>query len=335
MATTANRVISKSSANIAVTDKVNVLIDSPSKKRVANKDAANDNNFSDLFEICEVPKIKSLSKDQKSKRELEVEKTVKVCDQLAEKHRTYNDDYIVRGNQALYELLADIYKTALDFDRSNYKHEIHRKLRDILKTRDIKVQSNTPDLTLLVKYVVGSDRKRATNYSRILKIAFAEELAPEELANYISRRGGIGQIHDVEANSIAKQMGKKITKERLDLMKEYLILSQWATDKPVEFQFNGEILRHNMQDQTRSETATFAVFLTDYDEVKDVYRVISGHDLGRSYEDCLLRFIIKNATGDVSKIKAGITRLKKKLINEKLVHPNHAKFLEEQLSKLS
>jgi hypothetical protein len=160
-----------------------------------------------------------------------------------------------------------------------------------------------------------------------------ENLAPEELANYISRRGGIGQIHDVEADSIAKQMGQKVTKERLELMKEYLILSQWASDKPVEFQYDENIIRHNMHKNTRSETATFAVFLADYDEKKDVYRIISGHDLGRTYEDCLLRFIIKNATGDVSKIQAGIVSLKKRLVAEKRVHPNYAKALEEQIKK--
>lgn len=332
MATLAKEVVNQSSGSITVTDKVNVLMDEQKSKTYLSKKAANDNNFNDLFEICETPKLKE-SSDRKTKREIEVEKTVKTCDLLAEKHRKYNDDYIVRGNQALYELLADIYKAALALDKSDYKYEIHRKLRDILKTRDIKVQSNTPDLTLLVKYVVGSDRKRATNYSRVLKIALNEELAPEELANYISRRGGIGQIHDVEANSIAKQMGEKVTKERLELMKEYLILSQWAADKPAEFQFEGDIMRHNMHKQTLSEEATFAVFLADYDEQKNVYRVISGHDLGRTYEDCLLRFIIKNATGDLSKIKAGIVNLKKRLVAEKRVHPNYAKSLEDQIKK--
>lgn len=332
MATLAKEVVNQSSGSITVTDKVNVLMDEQKSKTYLSKKAANDNNFNDLFEICETPKLKE-SSDRKTKREIEVEKTVKTCDLLAEKHRKYNDDYIVRGNQALYELLADIYKAALALDKSDYKYEIHKKLRETLKKREIKVQSNTPDLTLLVKYVVGSDRKRATNYSRVLKIALNEELAPEELANYISRRGGIGQIHDVEANSIAKQMGVKVTKERLELMKEYLTLSQWAKPDPIEFKFDDGIIRHNMHKQTGSETASFAVFLADYDEQKDVYRVISGHDLGRTYEDCVLRFIIKDATGNVEKIKAGIVALKKKLISDKLVSPSHAKYLEEQLKK--
>lgn len=333
MATTAKSVKKESAASLPVTDNVNVLTEMSAKARVSNKDAANDNNFNDLFEIGATTKVIPIPTGRKSKREKEVEDTVKHCDLLAEKHSKYNDDYIVRGNQALYELLADIYKIALALDKSDYKHEIHSKMRKILKDRDIKVQTNTPDLTLLVKYVVGSDRKRATNYSRILKIALTEGLAAEELASYISRRGGIGQIHETEANSVAKEMGTKMTKERLELMKEYLLLTQW--EDPVEFKYDKAILQHNDDKQTKSETATFAVFLADYDHDKKVYRVISGHDLGRTYEDCVLRFIIKSATGDVSKIKAGITRYKKMLLEKNLVPKNWKTSLENDLSKSS
>lgn len=333
MAISAKNAVKNSMASIEVKEKTNVLVDSSTNKDVLNTTAANDDNFNDLFEIGATRKVIAMPSSRKSKRDKEVEEAVKNCDLLAEKHRKYNDDYIVRGNQALYELLADIYKIALALDRSDYKHEIHAKMRKILKDRDIKVQTNTPDLTLLVKYVVGGDRKRATNYSRILKIALTEDLPPEELANYISRRGGIGQIHDTEANSSAKNFGKKTTKERLELMKEYLLLSQWI--EPVEFKYDKEIIRHNYDKLTKGETARFSVFLTDYDHEKDVHRVISGHDLGRTYEDCLLRFIIKDATGDISKIKNGVNRLKKKLITEKLVTPNFAEYLENQLKKSS
>lgn len=333
MATTAKSVKKETLVSLPVTDNVKVLTDKPAKAKVSNKDAANDNNFNDLFEIGATTKVIPMPTGRKSKREKEVEDTVKHCDLLAEKHRKYNDDYIVRGNKALYELLADLHKTALTLDKSDYKHEIHAKMRAILKERDIKVQTNTPDLTLLVKYVVGSDRKRATNYSRVLKIALTEGLAPEELADYISRRGGIGQIHETEANSVAKEMGTKMTKERLDLMKEYLLLTQW--ENPVEFEYDKSILQHNGEKQTKSERATFAVFLADYDHDKKVYRVISGHDLGRSYEDCLLRFIIKGATGNASKIKAGITRYKKMLLEESLVPNTWKAKLEDDLSKSS
>jgi hypothetical protein len=317
---------------LPVGEKVKVSVDTQTKVKGAKKTAANNNTFDQLFEIQGATKVISAPTGRRTEREKEVEETMKNCDLLAEKHRKYNADYIVRGNEALYEVLTDIYKMAVQLDKSDYKHEIHAKLRAILKERDIKTQMNTPELTLIIKYVVGGDRKRATNYSRVLKIALMEGLPPEELSNYISRRGGIGQIFDTEANSIAQDLGKKVTKERLALMKEYLLLSQW--EEPVEFKYDKPIIQHNDHKMTRAETSTFAVFLTDYDPINEVYRVISGHDLGRTYEDCVLRFIIKGATGDIEKIKAGITRYKRKLLDANVLPKGLVEKFSEQLQKV-
>jgi hypothetical protein len=327
MANTAEKEVDlqEKAITLPVGEKVKVTVE---KVKGAKKTAAN-NTFNELFEIVGSTSMASAPSGRKSPREKEVEDTIKNCDLLAEKHRKYNDDYIVRGNQALYEVLTDIYKMAVKLDKSDYKHEIHAKLRAILKERDIKVQTNTPDLTLIIKYVVGGDRKRATNYSRVLKIALTEGLPADELANYISRRGGIGQIFDTEANSIAQQLGTKLTKDRLALMKEYLRLSQW--EDPIEFKFDRSITVHNDQKLNKSEESSFAFFLTAYDHHKDVYRIISGHDFGRTYEDCVLRFILKGATGNVQKIKAGTISLKQKLLDTNVLPKGLAEKIRYEL----
>ncbi len=331
MANTAEKEVDlqEKAITLPVGEKVTVSLGAQSKVKGAKKTAANNNTFNELFEIVGTTSVAAAPSGRKTAREKEVEDTIKSCDLLADKHRKYNDDYIVRGNQALYEVLTDIYKMAVKLDKSDYKHEIHAKMRDILKQRDIKVQTNTPDLTLIIKYVVGGDRKRATNYARVLKIALMEGLPPEELANYISRRGGIGQIFETEANSEAHQLGTKLTKERLALMKEYLRLSQW--EDPVEFKFDKPIIVHNDHKMSKAEESSFAIFLTDYDQDKQVYRVISGHDFGRTYEDCVLRFILKGATGDVQKIKAGTAHFKKKLLDANLLPKGLAEKIRSEL----
>jgi hypothetical protein len=333
MANTAEKEVDlqRKAVTLPVSEKVTVSTEGQHKVKGAKKTAANSNNFNDLFEIGATTSLVNAPTGRKTHREKEVEETMKNCDLLAEKHRKYNADYIVRGNEALYEVLTDIYKMAVQLDKSDYKHEIHAKLRAILKERDIKTQMNTPELTLIIKYVVGGDRKRATNYSRVLKIALMEGLPPEELSGYISRRGGIGQIFDTEANSIAHDLGKKVTKERLTLMKEYLLLTQWKD--PVEFKYDKPIIQHNDHKMTKAENSTFAVFLADYDFEKKVYRVIDGHDLGRTYEDCLLRFIIKNATGNISKIKAGISSYKKQLLDANLAPAWLAEKIQKEFEK--
>ena len=313
-------VIEKPKANLVVSEKVNIKV----------IDAAND-TFDSLFGLHSASKVATLPKERASKREKEVTQVITDCDLLAAKNKSYENDFISRGNQALYDLLQGMYGMALHLDKSDFKYEIIAKMRDVLKARDIKVQVNTPDLTVLVKYVVGSDRKRATNYSRILKVALEESLPVNELANYISRRGGIGQIHETEAKSVAHQVGAKTTKERLALMKEYLRLSQW--DSGVEFKYDKPIIQHNSDNQNKSETSSFCFFLADYDEVNNVYRVIGAHDFGKSYEDNILRFIIKGASNDINVIQNGITRYKQKLISNNTVPVNLRESLKAELAK--
>jgi hypothetical protein len=115
-------------------------------------------------------------------------------------------------------------------------------------------------------------------------------------------------------------------------MKEYLRLCQW--EDPIEFKFDKSITVHNDHKLNKSEESSFAFFLTAYDHQKQVYRVISGHDFGRTYEDCVLRFILKGATGNVQKIKAGTTSLKQKLLDANLLPKGLAEKIRGELQKV-
>lgn len=310
----------KVSGVLKVTEKVNVVIE----------DTVNDESITSLFGLSSA-KVITYPEDRVPHRVKEVNEAIAECDSLAQKCQQYEQDFIVLGNQALYDLLAGIYAVALRLDKSDFKYEIFSKMKDHLKSKEIRVQTNTPDLTVLVKYVVGSDRKRATNYSRILKIALEERLAPTELAGYISRRGGIGEIHETELKAEAQELGAKFSKERLDLLREFLSLQQW--EGCAEFKYDQPIMQHNTDRQTKADNATFCVFIADYDRDKDVYRIINGHDLGKTYEDSLLRLIVKSATSDIATIKKGVLRFKKKLLDEDLVPPGLAERLKADLAE--
>ena len=258
-----------------------------------------------------------------------VEQTIQKCDELAIKGKTFHDEYIVRGNQALYELLADIYGLAIAIDKSDHKETILKKLRAILKERDQKVQINTPALTILVKYVVGADRKRASNYSRVLAVAMAENLSANELADYISRRGGISQIHEVESKYQAKILGSRISKERLDLCREYFTHKHWTSNQ--SFKYDEPIVVHNFDKTNGAESANFCFFMTVY----DVYRIIDGHDFGKTYEDSILRMIIKTFPNDLEVIKNGLNRFKEKLLSIDTVPDSKKETLKKELAKSS
>ena len=307
----------------------------PNKGTVKTIEATVDDvlDISSLFSIGAKNGLEIRPSDKKV-QDKEVVDALKAGDALSVKNELYHKEYVVRGNQALYELLADIYALALKINMSVSRANILDAMRKKLKDRDIKTQFNTPAMTTVVKYVVGADRATASNYSRVLSVAMEENLAPNELAAYISRRGGISQIHGLEATIAAKKLGEKENKERLDILREYYSLSRFTSTE--KFTYNGETLQHNFDKQGAAETATFGFFMTTYDDLKNEYTIISAHDLGKTYEDALLRTLFKEATNDLGLLRKGLRRFEEKLIKdsnspEGLVHRLKAKHEQQDL----
>ena len=258
----------------------------------------------------------------------EIDKYLKAGDALSVKNELYHKEYVVRGNQALYELLAGIYSLALQINMSASRVNILEAMRNKLKDRDIKTQYTTPAMTTIVKYVVGADRATAANYSRVLTIAMDENLSPDELAAYISRRGGISQIHGTEAKDAAKKLGEKENKERMDILRDYFQLQRWVT--PHKFKYEGEVIEHNSDKQTAKETATFCFFMTVYDDINDDYYIINANDLGKTYEDALLRVLFKDAPNDLNRLRKGLRKYEEQLIADKSVPDGLAERLKKQ-----
>ena len=302
------------STNQTASDK-KVTISVPNKGTVKTIDAAVDDvlDISNLFSIGAKNGLEVRPSDKKV-QDKEVIDALKAGDALSVKNELYHKEYVVRGNQALYELLADIYALALKINMSVSKANILDAMRKKLKDRDIKTQFNTPAMTTVIKYVVGADRATASNYSRVLSVAMEENLAANELAAYISRRGGIGQIHGLEATIAAKKLGEKENKERLDILRDYYSLSRYTSNE--KFIYGGETLQHNSEKKTDKETSTFCFFMTTYDEAKDEYTIISAHDLGKTYEDALLRTLFKDATSDLGLLRKGLRRYEEQLLKD-------------------
>lgn len=304
----------------------------PKKGTVKTIDAVTDDmmDITSLFALGNTKGL-SLRPSDKKVQDKEVEAVLKAGDALSVKNEMYHKEYVVRGNQALYELLSEIYALALKINMSASKANILEAMRDKLKDRNMKTQYNTPVMTTVIKYVVGSDRQNASNYSRVLTIAMDENLAPNELAAYISRRGGISQIHGTECNEAAKKLGEKENKERLDILRDYFMLQHWVT--PHKIKYEGEVIQHNPDKQTAKETATFCFFMTVYNEATKEYCIINANDLGKTYEDALLRVIFKDAPNDLNRLRAGLRKFEEKLIANKSVPNGLADYLKKQHEK--
>lgn len=288
-----------------------------------------DFDLTSLFSIG--GKAMAVRPSDKAVLDKDVQKYLKAGDALSVKNELYHKEYVVRGNQALYELLAGIYTLALQINMSASRVNILEAMRAKLKERDIKTQYTTPAMTTIIKYVVGADRATAANYSRVLSIAMDENLAPEELAGYISRRGGISQIHGTEAKESAKKLGEKENKERMDILRDYFLLQRWVT--PHKFKFDGTVIQHNPDKQTSKETATFCFFMTVYDEATKEHYIINANDLGKTYEDALLRVLFKEAPNDLNRLRVGLRKFEEQLISNKTVPDGLADYLKKQHEK--
>ena len=117
------------------------------------------------------------------------------ANKLFEQREQFETVTLARTNDALYKLLADVYslyKEAAASDKC-IKESV-ASMRDELKTRGIVTQINTPKITVFVRYIFNSDRKRSYNYTQTLLAAIAEDIEPEDLPDFIIAKSGVEEI---------------------------------------------------------------------------------------------------------------------------------------------
>ncbi len=309
----------------------------PKNATVKTFDAANDENANSL-DVSELLDVGARLPDEKKSESAsqvsnisEVNEIMEVSDELVSMNKKYKEEYLVRGNQALYEMLRGIYELALHIEKSDFKENVLSIMRKILKANDIKTQSNTPTMTTLIKYVVRSDRQTAANYSRVLIVAMDDGVPPNELAEYISRRGGISLIHEIEAKAMAKKLGAEHSKDRIELLRELFRLSGLVSKK--SFKFDGHLMTHNPEKNTSAETGTFCFFMTIWDEAVKEYKVIGAHDLGKTYEDAVLKILTKGSANNLNSIKERLNQWRETIINGKLLSDSWISAIKNQIAR--
>lgn len=131
--------------------------------------------------------------------------TVQKLDALSVKRDAWEKGAFKKANDELYGLLAetlDIYlenegftsATSIKAHGQKFNTDLRKELTTRLKDMGVKVQSNSSTLTMLVRYVFKSDRKRAQGYAQVLSAAIQANVASAELPKYIHDAGGIEQI---------------------------------------------------------------------------------------------------------------------------------------------
>lgn len=145
--------------------------------------------------------------------------TVQKLDALSDKRDAWEQGAFKKANDELYGLLADTLElfqasedaadnTKVKAHGKEYMSKLRAELTTRLVTLGVKVQKNSSTLTMLVRYVFKSDRKRAHGYSQVLGAAIQDGIKPTELANYIANAGGVEEIKRrmvLSADALAKR----------------------------------------------------------------------------------------------------------------------------------
>jgi hypothetical protein len=123
--------------------------------------------------------------------------TVQSLDALAKRREVWETTDFKKANEGLYDLLADCYSVYAE-KFVNAGESDQKALRADLKARleilGVKVQTNTTTLTMMVRFVFGSDRKRAHGYTYVIKAALSHDVTPLGLPEWIKASGGIEEI---------------------------------------------------------------------------------------------------------------------------------------------
>ena len=133
------------------------------------------------------------------------------ADEVAKAHEIFQEQYEMPANQMRSQLLSNILAICLEIELSGEAVRVVKEMRSKLKSDfGIKTQANSRTSSIVVRYIVRSNRKTAHVYGRVIEVAIANNITPEQLPEFISDRGGIEEIR----LSLASADEKKLNAEK-------------------------------------------------------------------------------------------------------------------------
>jgi len=120
--------------------------------------------------------------------------TLVKLDALASRRQVWQKDFYDKSNKGLYALLSDCLGMYYEIKGSSAEKVVLENIKVTLESRGIGVQASTPVLTLIVKYVFNAERRRASNYSRALRVAAKEGISVGNFAEWVAKVGGIEEV---------------------------------------------------------------------------------------------------------------------------------------------
>ena len=125
-----------------------------------------------------------------NERQGEVEKTIRDWGQRLAKTKQGMTKLNEAYRQFLYKLLQEAYAVYKEARSSELADDFFSELRYELKSKDIKIQSNTTDAALIIRFVCGADvaTKTVHDYSRVLMGAEYNNVKSDGFAEWLQQQ---------------------------------------------------------------------------------------------------------------------------------------------------
>ena len=177
-----------------------------------------------------------MAKKESSKHDVKAQAIVGTIDLLVKQREDFEKNEYARSNKRLYEILSEVMKA---FEKASETKallvETVKQMKATLEAKQVRIQTNTPALTLFVRYVFRSDRQRSMNYSNTLQAALHKGIKADDLASFIEDSGGV--------ESCKKEFSK----------------SQDTLDKDRAIQIALPLVKERLEDSEQKPLATFQV----------------------------------------------------------------------------
>jgi len=230
----------------------------------------------------------------KSANEVQVDMILGQAQNLSKMNDQYVETYVVRGTKELYALLGAIYSYALQINESVLKDHILQRMRDRLESEhDVKTQANTPWLTTVLRFILPTDRQTAYTYSKVLQVAHDENLAAQELPNYIKERGGIAKITATKEDAEAAKAVKTHKEAKTQMLRKILLANAKAANTVV--QVDDKFVLNTVEEGKKEGTFEFAVCVNPIGQERRVVRFIK---LNEAMETQILNMVAEASVSD-------------------------------------
>jgi hypothetical protein len=253
------------------------------------------------------------------------------AENLHKAHAQYEQEYILKGRDVSYKLLEDMHRLATQIKASPDADMILTLMRDFLKEKfDIKLNKSSTAMGTLVRYVIRADKLTASRYGKVLTVAQEEGIKPENFIAFVKERGGISKITMTHAEKVIQDDIKKTQAARVDFARDICRLLAMTSNNNLEYV--KELTVHR-QDKDRANEGSRFVYFMAVRLGGNNYRLVSGHDFDRSFEDQILAQIAKPLPSDLGVIEQSVRQFIKQILKGEGLSKGQREHLTAELNK--